>query len=277
MSLVEEPTHNCGRVIANFRQGSLLRVDDLDQHDRSQFTSEEFVFVISHDCDITAESSKEPHIEVLSVEILDHGDQNDSLIYGKNPREIHLPVKKDQELKYLKLSQLDKKSINKQCNIDILAIPEITIESKNFQLLQSWLSSRYKRHSFPETLASRLAKLQNKIESRGKNVGRSNGIIALFINVDPWTEELSPEEPYELDIIVLYESEIANAEKNALLLQKDITTFLTQVESQFPNSLIGDVKIRNDSEFTLKDMRAYVEWRFEHLSFRGETAGTLLP
>ncbi|KQK38945.1 hypothetical protein AQ481_02665 [Acinetobacter baumannii] len=169
MNLVVEPQCECGRVIAKFRQGSLIRVDELHTDDRSKFGNDEYVFVISHDCDITAEALKEPFIEVLRVEILNEGEQNSNLIYGKSPREIHLPILLNNTQKYLKLSQLTKDQISKRNNIHVVADESFSIGDKGIKLLHSWLSSRYKRHSFPESLAERLSKLQSKIESRCKN------------------------------------------------------------------------------------------------------------
>lgn len=277
MTCVVEPQNECGRVIAKFKQGSIIRVNNLCSDDQSQLDGEDYVCVISHDCDITAEASKEPNIEVLTLQILNDGEQDPSLIYGKSPREIHLPVKINNVQKYLKLSQLTKTSIDKQKNINISADPSLEVESKNLKLLQSWLSSRYKRHSFPEKLAARLSKLQNKIENSGKKPSKSSGIIALFINADPWDEELEDDCPYDIEIVVGYESEISGAETNAKNLQKEISTFLEQVKKDTPNSLEGKVFVRSDTEFTLKDMRSYAEWRFEHLSFRGQTVGSTVP
>lgn len=273
MTCVVEPQCECGRVIAKFKQGSILKVDELHSHDRSKFEGEEYVFVISHDCDITAEWEKEPEVEVLKVQILDEGEQSDSLIYGKSPREIDLPVSINGTKKYLKLSQLTKSKISKQHNASVEADDSLVIESKEVKLLHSWLSSRYKRHSFPESLAKRLSKLQSKIEHRCKSTTKANGIIALFINVDPSEDELEDDDPYEIDIVILYEDDNPNAKGNAENLEADISKCLQQIEKSFPDSIVGKVNIRSDYEFTFKDMRSYVEWRFEHLSFRGETVG----
>lgn len=274
MACVVEPQCECGRVIAEFRQGSIIKVNDLYSDDRSKFEGEEYLFVISHDCDITAEFSKEPFIEVLRLNVLNEGEQDSSLIYGKSPREIDLPVLINNTQKYLKLSQLSKAQISKQYNANITADDSLVIDDKGMKLLRSWLSSRYKRHSFPESLAKRLSKLQSKIESRCKSQTKANGIIALFINVDPGEEELEDGDPYEIDVAIVYESDIPNAQSNAENLKKDILNCLKQIEEQFPDSIMGKVSIRSDSEFTFKDMRSYVEWRFEHLSFRGEVVGS---
>lgn len=274
MTFVVEPQCECGRVIAKFKQGSIIKVDDLCSNDQSKLEGEEYVFVISHDCDITAEWEKEPEIEVLKVQILDEGEQDPNLVYGKSPREIDLPVLINGNQKYLKLSQLTKTKISKQYNQHIVADDSLVITDKGIKLLRSWLSSRYKRHSFPESLANRLSKLQNKIESRCKSQTKANGIIALFINVDPSEEELEDGIPYEIDIAIVYESEIAGAEENAQALKVEIEKCLQQIETQFPDSIIGNADVKSDSEFTFKDMRSYVEWRFEHLSFRGEVVGS---
>jgi len=274
LTFVVEPQCECGRVIAKFKQGSIIKVDDLCSNDQSKLEGEEYAFVISHDCDITAEWEKEPEIEVLKVQILDEGEQDPNLVYGKSPREIDLPVLINGNQKYLKLSQLTKTKISKKYNQHIVADDSLVITDKGIKLLRSWLSSRYKRHSFPESLANRLSKLQNKIESRCKSQTKANGIIALFINVDPSEEELEDGIPYEIDIAIVYESEIAGAEENAQALKVEIEKCLQQIETQFPDSIIGNADVKSDSEFTFKDMRSYVEWRFEHLSFRGEVVGS---
>ncbi|WP_046205903.1 hypothetical protein [Acinetobacter radioresistens] len=274
MTCVVEPQCECGRVIAKFKQGSIIKVRDLYSNDQSKFVDEQYVFVISHDCDITAEWEKEPEIEVLKVQILNEGEQDPNLVYGKSPREIDLPVLINGTRKYLKLSQLTKTKISKQYNQHVVADDGLVITDKGIKLLRSWLSSRYKRHSFPESLAQRLSKLQSKIENRCKSQTKANGIIALFINVDPSEEELEDGIPYEIDIAIVYESEIAGAEENAQALKGEVEKCLQQIETQFPDSIIGNADVKSDSEFTFKDMRSYVEWRFEHLSFRGEVVGS---
>lgn len=274
MTYVVEPQCECGRVIAKFKQGSIIKVRDLYSNDQSKFVGEEYVFVISHDCDITAEWEKEPEFEVLKVQILNEGEQDPNLVYGKSPREIDLPVLINGTRKYLKLSQLTKTRISKQYNQHVVAVDSLVITDKGNKLLRSWLSSRYKRHSFPESLAQRLFKLQSKIENRCKSQTKANGIIALFINVDPNEEELEDGIPYEIDIAIVYESEIAGAKENAQALKVEIEKCLQQIETQFPDSIIGNADVKSDSEFTFKDMRSYVEWRFEHLSFRGEVVGS---
>lgn len=92
--------------------------------------------------------------------------------------------------------------------------------------------------------------------------------------MDPSEEELEDGIPYEIDIAIVYESEIAGAEENAQALKVEIEKCLQQIETQFPDSIIGNADVKSDSEFTFKDMRSYVEWRFEHLSFRGEVVGS---
>lgn len=263
------------RVIAKFRQGSIIKVDDLSDEDRAKFADEEYLFVISHDCDITAEVSKEPFIEVLTLKILDENEQTDSsLTYGRSPRDIDLPVLIKGDRKYLKLSQPTKAKICKEKNTNIKADSDCMLDAKGMMLLRSWLSSRYKRHSFPESLAYRLEKLQKKLEKLGKSKTKAEGIIALFINVDPSEEELGETEPYEIDIVIVYETDIPHASTNANNFKKDITQCLGQMEA---GSIIGTVKTRSDAEFTFKDMRSYVEWRFEHLSFRGDSVGSITP
>lgn len=277
MTFVVEPQCECGRVIAKFKQGSIIKVNDLNSNDQSKLEGEEYAFVISHDCDITAEWEKEPEIEVLKVQILDEGEQDPNLVYGKSPREIDLPVLINGNQKYLKLSQLTKTKISKQYNPHVVSDDSLVITDKGIKLLRSWLSSRYKRHSFPESLANRLSKLQSKIESRCKSQTKANGIIALFINVDPSEQELEDGDPYEIDIVIVYESETGGAEDNACALEQVISNCLEQTIKQIPDNIIGAVSVRSDSEFTFQDMRSYVEWRFEHLSFRGEVVGSIVP
>lgn len=51
---------------------------------------------------------------------------------------------------------------------------------------------------------------------------------------------------------------------------------IDEANKQSANIYAPEVKAMNDMEFTLNDARNWNEWRFEHLSFRGDTLGAMI-
>lgn len=241
------------RAVLDCRQGDIFSYQD------------EYYMVISHCCDIAADKAKEPKIEIIKAEILEDNKKNSGFIYGKNPRELHLLCKTREGNVFIKLEQtlkyfIDKKQFLNNYNEE----KKYNLPEPSLKLLASWLASRYQRHAFPEQLTPRLKDLQEAIDKVGKKPDEMTGIISLLINIDPWDKELEDDEPYDVELIILYEVDHEDGEKNAnYLLDK-----LDQFKNFESEKLIIKIEVKSDMMFTYRDYRKYTEWRFEHISSR---------
>lgn len=261
--LVQIDTRN-----TNWRQGDFL----------TSGCSVEFGFkpelahiVITHDCDIAADMQNEPYVEIISGKILSAEELNQQLTTGRSPRELHIPCSQgDGTIVHVQLFPLEKRLIPKNELLRFDPSSDLITSKKSKTLLRTWLACRYRRHALPNELVERLRKVLDKLEAVGKK--KNEGVIATFLAYDPDGEIEDPEEPYEIKFRIVYEHLSPIGKTNADAMAAKLKQALENAEGIESN----DVKVFADTEFTLFDMTQMVEWRFEHLSFRGEIIGTMI-
>lgn len=84
--------------------------------------------LISQDCDIFQDCQLEPTIEFIYGSIKDSARPDCK--YGKNPRQIDLPIKKGQETKCIRLSVLNRFLVAKEKLVDSVPSQECQLEPK---------------------------------------------------------------------------------------------------------------------------------------------------
>ncbi len=227
--------------------------------------------VITHDCDIAADMQNEPYVEIICGKILSAEELNQQFTTGRSPRELHIPcLQSDNTVVYVQLFPLEKRLIPKSELLRFEPNSDLTTSKRSKVLLRTWLACRYRRHALPNELVERLRKVLDKLEEVGKK--KNEGVIATFLAYDPDGEIEDPEEPYEIKFRIVYEHISPMGKTNAETMAAKLKQALEKAEGIESN----DVKVFSDTEFTLFDMTQMVEWRFEHLSFRGETIGTMI-
>lgn len=254
------------------RQGSILPNSDIGALDLDNYSSDSIYLIISHDCDLMGSIQNEPQIEIIKCMFV---EPDGNLTFGANVRTLHLPIKHQGIVKYIEVKPQNKYLIDKNSIIGCCPDTNFEISLKGLKLLQAWLAARYRRHAFPNNLAERLGKVEDGIRKAGKSANLTKGVISVFIEVDPPTEELPEHQPYELKIFVVYDSESSFGHSNAESLCTKIGKALESAEA-LGAVLESNVEIIADTEFTLRDIRNSSEWRFEYLSFRGEEVGELI-
>lgn len=240
-----------------WRQGHLL---PSACHDALGLSHESRYIVISHDCDL---ASDEQHVEVIQTSVREAADGN--LRFGENPRVLHLTGELQGKELVLSLSQSEKHMVVKRSLFDHQPEQGWSLSSSAKAVLQSWLACRYARHALPNALNDRLKKSIRKLTDAAKS--RHEAVIGVFIGFDP-NEELEAEEPYEIELAVVYDSMDPTGPEKAAELVDRFKKALAEVEGvEF-----DDEKVRSwsDAAFTLRDMTRMMQLRLEFLSFRGE-------
>lgn len=85
----------------------------------------------------------------------------------------------------------------------------LTREEK--RTLARWLSSRYDRASFPNALMERMKKIKESFHALAQKQGQS--AVGIFIDFDPKEELANADEPYTLEISVVFDESIVDARK----------------------------------------------------------------
>lgn len=265
-------TTSCSRTNTQLRQGTILSNSEIASLNLESYNNDDIYLIISHDCDLMASLQTEEKIEIIKCIFV---EPDGNLTFGANVRKLHLPINHQGILKHIEVRPQNKILIDKDKCIGLNPDGNFILTPKNLKLLQAWLAARYRRHAFPDTLTERLKKVEKSIQKIGKTATITKGIISVFIEVDPPTDELPEDQPYELNIFVVYDSEAISGKANATSLFTQIKKAIENAQAQ-GEALEANIEIRADTEFTLKDIRNSSEWRFEYLSFRGEEIGELI-
>lgn len=252
-----------------WKQGSLIPSHVL--HELGILPSEDFVgfgVVISHDCDLANDNLvDEPHVELVLASAVQ--EANGNLENGKNPRRLHLSWKDEQDVlaHTLELSANGKRFVKKNELCGHSPEPGLIFCQKNHRILQGWLAARYKRQALPDSLQDRLNPVFGLLQKRGKSKAR--GIIGYWFSFDP-QYELPPEEPYELEISIVYTVDEPSAFEHAQEIARHVQDKFHELVAK---AGCGPVELSECEEvseeaFTLRDMRMNIEYRVEHLSHR---------
>lgn len=257
----------------SWRQGSVLAPKDFQAAGLTPAPKNTLAIAISHDCDIANDNlDAEPAVEFIFACRIEQ--QNGNYTHGKNPRILHLNYRQGEETAFFELLASKKVIVPKDLLETIEPDENYTLISSR-QVLQNWLAARYRRHALPNSLVDRLREVFKYIEKEGKK--NSDGILSFRLSYDP-TDELSPEEVYELWLSIVYITDKDEYESMAVKLAEGL-------KAEFPNLLVktkesGKVDLRrceavSETEFTFRDIRDTVEYHLEHLSYRTEPPGSL--
>ncbi|WP_019625761.1 hypothetical protein [Thioalkalivibrio sp. ALJT] len=241
-----------------WRQGTVVLAQELGESAKG--TDCERAVVISHDCDLASAPDREPAVEVIPAEPLEHPDGSNQ--NGRNPRELHLRLV-DQEgsgVGWFRLLSRDKLTIRKEA-LPAGALSGDQVDPQQHHALQDWLAARYRRHALPDALGERLAGLWDHLRSKLRKKGEE--IIGIWINYDP-REELAPGDPYEIDLYVVFSVDAPGASEVAETLADGLRQRLEGTENLVP----GECEALSEEAFTLHDLRTTEQLRFEYISNR---------
>src|ERR1700733_11469187 len=103
------------------------------------------VVVISHDCDLARHPVMEPDCEVIvghTIETI-----NGAYTWAKNTRRLHLPFSGGVTKIAAEFFATAKQRVSKAGLADHSPLSSVALNANEFTILQSWLSSRYRRAS----------------------------------------------------------------------------------------------------------------------------------
>jgi len=258
-----------------WQQGYVLAQEHFQTVNLTDANDAELAVAISHSCDIANDNlDDEPAVEFILAWRVEQKDGN--FTYGKNPRTLHLDYEYMGNTVTLELIASKKKTVQKSSLEKIQ--PDVNyrlIGTRQVQVLQSWLAARYRRPALPSSLFERLRYVSKDIEKAGKR--NPSGILFFRLSYEP-EGELLPEEPYKLDLHIVYTIDKNEHHKMAEDLAQELLL-------QFPESLrktkehgLVDLKCKavSEIEFTVREMRDTIPYRAEHLSYRTDPPGPVI-
>lgn len=240
--------------LKTWRQGHIADIEQLQLSDDAY----SHAVLISQDCDIVAAPDVEPAAEYVLARIVPTGDP--SLAAGKNPRRLQLQLL---DGTYLELDLRRRGSVPKQQLLT--AQPSaVAFKKSDLGVLARWLGKRYSRASFPDEFNRRLEKQASRLAKLSKKEAAID-ISAVFVSLDPSTEDLPPEVPYQVILWIACPVEVY---ENATQLAK-----VEALATKFGDAFVAcdgisllEVEVRSHADITLADLETLKKIDFDHRS-----------
>jgi len=260
-----------------WQQGSLIRSIDAEHiksisidHFSHPVTTDSWLVVLTQDCDLIRDITREPHVELLALKIL--SKKPDSPARGQSSRLLHLTININNVPQWLEGSIHDRFRIDKASLISLNIDTTITFEENELRLLRQWIARRYTRAAFPDHFETHLAATKDPIKKLFKSQG-ANLISTVYIAID--NEEAGPNEDYVLHVILTALAEdLADDDKRESIdefEQRFITTFRNRPHIKFgpkyPNDAESyDVRVLSEEDVTLSTLRHYKRFDVDYRS-----------
>lgn len=261
-----------------WRQGNVISPTDAvtlgltKNHDENAI-----VVVVSHDCDLAVDDLlEEPFVEVILGRRITQAHGNYS--FAKHPRRLHLEFTYEGTPASIELTASARINVPKSDLANYAPDSRFSVPSPSLRILQSWLSSRYRRQALPDGLVERLKSVWPKLEKAGK--ANTAGIIGFWLDFAPDDNHLPQEELYEVWLNVVYSSDDPEYERRAITAAEILrSAFAAEFKKDGKWNLIELRRCEAVSErdFTLRDMRETVEYKLEHLSLRADPQAPTSP
>jgi hypothetical protein len=170
-----------------------------------EFPNDTLVVVVSHDCDLVENTEIEPHCEIIVGHKIAKEDGTYSK--GKNPRKLHLTFSGGTTPVIANFLTTAKIRLEKDRLLGQEPADSIRLTPDEQSTLQSWLSKRYHRRSFPNEFDIRLRakQMDRRLDTIIK--ATKGDLIAVLFDLDSgeMVERTDPDDAYSLTVFLLYD------------------------------------------------------------------------
>lgn len=242
----------------------------------------QIVVVVSHDCDIAGDASREPYVEVITGrQIAALGEDCNA----KTARRLHITFASDQGPVHVELIASAKTTRPKEAIQKTQPRTGWQLTPENLVTLQKWLAARYHRAAFADEFERRLkakpGKLDRKIAKALEEPGEH--VLAVLFDVDEGeeTQRNGEEDVYQLRITLLYDSSrdepaaYKAAQKAANALESAFETAYCK-DSTWKNIQLLSCDAVSDSAMTVAESRLLKQWRLDQLSLEADPQQPML-
>jgi len=264
--------------ISKWRQGccfTLAQAPALKEAVRKEHRCEESAYIVlTHSCSVSKDDfNLEPDAEYIVATPIEKADNG--YINRRHQRKLHMPVLVHGEEKWHEI-YISRRGFFDRRLLDTFS-PDASKElsKDNLAMLCKWMASRYTMPAFPGEFNNRRKNACEKIAKKLSNP-QFRHISGVFLSYEPEDEELSPEEDYEIGIMLAIDATCSEAEFREC---EEIEGYIKTV---FQNSkgltLTGEQVIaKREDEITLADIKhSYRLQQIDYLSERDMPGGDQL-
>jgi len=203
--------------------------------------------VVSQDCDIVAQTDREPYIELVTAKVCRKADSGKK--HGKSSRYMVV---------------FAGKTILEMCVHDRFRVPKDAVEwvldsdcilpEDAVNEFKGWLARRYRRAAFPGEFESRIR--QKKVEMEKLLSGDdARNISAIYLKTSG--EELPSDQFYHLDVLLA---------KEAAIPTEPFEKALEGILNSCDGIIVGEFDCMLEKDITLGLLREYLRWNKDFYS-----------
>jgi hypothetical protein len=229
-----------------------------------------FVVIISHDCDIASGLDDEPLIEIIVGTRIDspHAEH----LNARHVRVLDLEYECPTGKMFLELEATQKRSVGKLNFHGFQPDSNFRLPDKELQALRSWLAALYRRAAIPDGLQKLVMQIFQDTFKKGD---RPQILDRIYIDFEPDVEELPTGEKYELNVVLVYDTQQVGAKEIAEQAAEQLIARFQK--KYFKNGVWNEVELRQcnvvaNTSFTLFDVQLHKEVRLEYLSIRADSS-----
>lgn len=262
-----------------WRQGHVLTREAIQEMGLSRLDSLSAIFVVvSHDCDILQPPEIEPDVELVIGQPVESA--GGIYTHGKNPRRLHLPFVVPNGELMIEMLATNKIRVPKKLFGSFGPDGKFKLPSENLSTLRHWLAGRYGRPSFPDAFEDKL-KISGLKEGLKKILSPlGEHIHAVFFDIDDGEEikHESPDDPYILDIYLLYDTFRNGEEAERAVNQARTKIFAMAQKKLFKEKGWQHIELRDcivisDEVMSIKNALILKRWDLDYISLRDSSQG----
>lgn len=230
--------------------------------------------MVTHDCDLAAEPDVEPTIELIIARQVPQVEGNYAA--SKNARRLHLPYQYKSDAVVLEFEHRQRITVEKS-RLKKLTPAGRPASAADKKTLQRWLGARYHRPAFPNKFEERLRteKLDRQIAAILDGSGQWIEAMLFDLQDDRDREIEDPDEPYTLEILILYSTakDAAEGFKAAEEVRKRLQDLFNKLHDQkagWRSIELVDCQVVADSELSYAVWTKVQHWRLDYLSLRAD-------
>lgn len=259
-----------------WRQGSVLPAalaNELNDQKLLPWTvsPNEFLIVLSHDCDVTnASLTVEPTVELLRLRAVSARDGN--LDWGKNPRRYQFVDSRTSPPMVYEASVHDRVLVPRHCLIGHKPDRARVVDPEILKRLCRWIAGRYTRAAFPNAFNDRVQPAVDELRSLFKSKGHLlTGVYLLVIDA-----ELPEGDDYHVVLIATMLDEQHN-DLPARVSGQELLNRIEAIMAGCSGVELEASELRSEADVSLDDLRRLKRWDFDDLSLREGSVDDLSP
>lgn len=254
-----------------WRQGSVIRVDDIAQLIGSGITKDEsfVVIVASQSCDIANNNlESDPFIELSIGRIIEQ--QNGNLTFNKNPRALHVPLQVRTESAdvcdevFIELKAYEKTTVDKQALLGLMPDQNRVLVNKHFEGYISWLSARYSRPALPTEFNNRIAAADPKDKRKKKARAVNEQVSGIYVEITP-DAEIAPGENYSVNLLGLV---AAGFNGDISKVEASMEAYAEMMRAAGMDVVVA---VRGEDQVSIAMIKRFKRFYYDDLSFRSDS------